>query len=161
MIYDPSFIVGQDNLFRYQFTLPILVLAFDGAHPRDLARIQLALRVCKAPHRISIQGAPQHTDKITLNRILGSEVEQDWAELIESGEFGHVRVLGDIPDAVYTTAAKHVRYVDATPVLFGDSELKKYALEQSVCIDYRYGHLGLREHHGNSVLGKVTRRVPS
>ena len=157
-IYDPTNIAGQDNLFRYQFTLPVLVLVFEGAKPDEVARVQLALQVCGAPHQILALGG----EHIALNRILGASNDRDWVDMIESGDFGHIRALGNVPSHVYEVASKHARCVDTTTVSLGSWELKKYALEQSICIDYhRYGHLGLREHEGTSVIGEVARSVPS
>ena len=85
----------------------------------------------------------------------------DWSEVVESGTFGHIRVLGDIPNELHELAARNARCVDTTAVLDGTYELRKYALEQSICIDYhRYGHLGLREHDTSSVIGDITRQTP-
>ena len=41
--YDPCQIAGQDNLFRYQFSVRVLVLVFSDFDPRDLARVQSSL----------------------------------------------------------------------------------------------------------------------
>lgn len=161
-LYDPTGLHGQDNLFRYQFALPVLVLAFDDYEPQDLAAVHLALMISGNPFDIVAVGIPKTSDPVSIRHVLGSLIsELDWQNLVHQGTYSHIRVLGAMPDDVFPAAAQTARCVDNTPVLWGADELKKYAQEQSICIDYhRYGHLGLREQSPVSVLGPVTHSVP-
>jgi len=71
----------------------------------------------------------------------------DWREAVATGKYDRLRVLGKVPEEVFSHSGAHVSYIDDSPVLSSPRvELLKYYLEQSVCIDYhRYGHLGVRE----------------
>jgi RHH-type transcriptional regulator, proline utilization regulon repressor / proline dehydrogenase / delta 1-pyrroline-5-carboxylate dehydrogenase len=160
--YDPTGLHGQDNLFRYQFNLPVLVLAFDGYEPQHLAAIHLALMISGNPFEIVAVGRPNSSNPVSIRHVLGNNVaDRNWQSIIARGEYGHIRVLGAVPDTVFPAAAQAARCVDTSPVLWGGSELKKYAQEQSISIDYhRYGHLGLRERAPASIIGLVTYSVP-
>ena len=141
----------------------MLVLAFDDYDPQYLASVHLALTVSGNPFEIVAVGTPKTSDPVSIRHVLGNNVsDRDWQSVVAQGAYGHIRVLGSVPDAVFSAAAQTARCVDKTPVLWGGAELKKYAQEQSICIDYhRYGHLGLRERTPASIIGPVTHSVPS
>ncbi|MGB0645525.1 MAG: bifunctional proline dehydrogenase/L-glutamate gamma-semialdehyde dehydrogenase [Bradymonadia bacterium] len=159
--YDPCQISGQDNLFRYQFSLRVLVLAFEGFDPIDLARVHLALAICGNPYQIIIAGQPSYSNAVQLRHVLSNDLlDTPWDAAIDAKQHDHIRILGTPPETLYNRSTS-ARCIDNTPVCHGIEELRKYTVEQSISLDYhRYGHLGLREKSLESVVGTVTPFAP-
>ena len=159
--YDPCQIAGQDNLFRYQFSVRVLVLVFSDFDPRDLARVQLALAISGNPYQIIIAGEPSYSNAVQLRHIISNDLlDTPWEAALNAQQHDHIRVLGNSPSSLYRSSTS-ARCIDKTPVCHGFEELRKYTVEQSISLDYhRYGHLGLREKSLESIIGPVTPFAP-
>lgn len=146
--WDPSAIRGQDNTFRYQFHTRILLVAFAGADPIELAKAAIAMTTLGVPYKVCLTNEA-NIDATLFGQAFGGEsiLKGSWLASLESGDFHRLRAIGDVTDSVLEEAAPRVRYLDYTAVLDnGRRELCKYVLEQSISTDFhRYGHLGLRE----------------
>ncbi|MDP6946751.1 MAG: aldehyde dehydrogenase family protein, partial [Myxococcota bacterium] len=148
-VHDPSRVRGQDNVFRYQFHTPILLVAFSDACQEDIERAVLAMVTLGVPFQVCTTGG---VDLASLRAALGPGMIHGgaWDARFKAASFGRMRAIGTVPASAYEIANQFVAHIETSPVVEdARTELQKYVVEQSVSVDFhRYGHLGLRELEG-------------
>ncbi len=117
--HDPSSLLGQDNILRYQPIDEVLLVLGEGFAEEDAQLVRQAINLCGARHR---------------------EVMHDQARDISLEGIVRIRVLGEVGELPFDVGDLHV---ERSPVSRnGWLEMRKYVLEQSVCTDvHRYGHI--------------------
>ncbi|MGM0578627.1 MAG: proline dehydrogenase family protein [Myxococcota bacterium] len=148
--HDPTKLVGQDNLFRYQPCKGVILRVDRGAARADVARVLLAARTADVPVEVSVDKT-RHETHAWLDEAVSvpvhAETQEQLAARLEAIEAERLRVLGPVSGHLREVAnAVGVHVETAPPLANGRVELIRYVREQALCIDYhRYGNLGERE----------------
>ncbi len=147
--YDPTALLGQDNLFRYQFDAPVLVAAFERATSLDLGRVALALVTLDVPWELCFAGSAPQPLETRMRDIFGADIVryEPWPKRIEQRSFHRIRALGDAPSDMAQSVVPDVTFIDMSPVIAHPRiELLKYGREQTISIDtHRYGHVDVTD----------------
>jgi RHH-type proline utilization regulon transcriptional repressor/proline dehydrogenase/delta 1-pyrroline-5-carboxylate dehydrogenase len=146
-VVDPSKVRGQDNEFRYQNHMQVVIVAFNDATLRDVILTCAAAHAAGTTFKVSLGGLDAAKEPLTA--MFGSEcvLTMPWSTYVQEHDVARVRGVGRPDDADYAAASGHVSVLDASQVLgVGRYECQRYLWEQSISTDYhRHGYLGLRD----------------
>ena len=152
--YDPSKVVGQDNIFRYVKRKKVVIRLHPENHPLDYLRLFAAALTTETPLEVSFNSKgkefPPEGNWPLLLPIFNivKESEEDFVHRVKTGGVKRVRMISQPSKALIDASSHSTCYIDASPVLAnGRIELLHYLREVSISSDYhRYGNLGLREN---------------
>jgi RHH-type transcriptional regulator, proline utilization regulon repressor / proline dehydrogenase / delta 1-pyrroline-5-carboxylate dehydrogenase len=152
--YDPTKILGQDNIQRYVSHKKIAIRLYPENDPLDYLRLFAAALTTETSVQISWKQSgknfPPHANWQALLPLFNitEESEEDFLSRVRSGDIKRVRMISKATPELLNAAAISACYINDTPVLAnGRIELLHYLREVSLSIDYhRYGNLGLREN---------------
>jgi RHH-type proline utilization regulon transcriptional repressor/proline dehydrogenase/delta 1-pyrroline-5-carboxylate dehydrogenase len=157
--YDPTKVIGQDNIQRYVPHKKIVIRLYPENAPLDYLRLFAAALTTETPIQISWMRQKKHASQKTFPPSanwqallplfnLTEESEEDFLERVRSGDIKRIRILSKASEELWNAASHSACYINDAPVLAnGRIELLHYLREISLSIDYhRYGNLGLREN---------------
>lgn len=152
--YDPTKIVGQDNIQRYVPYKKIVLRLYPENAPLDYLRLFAAALTTETPIQISwLRKGKQFPPNANWQALLPlfnltEESEEEFLDRVRSGDIKRVRMISKASKELLSASSTSACYINDAPVLAnGRLELLHYLREVSLSIDYhRYGNLGLREN---------------
>ena len=152
--YDPTKIVGQDNLQRYVPHKKIVLRLYPENAPLDYLRLFAAALTTETPVQISwLRKGKQFPPSANWQALLPffnltEETEEEFLDRVRSGDIKRLRMISKPSKELLLASSISACYINDAPVLAnGRLELLHYLREVSLSIDYhRYGNLGLREN---------------
>ncbi|MCH9631319.1 MAG: 1-pyrroline-5-carboxylate dehydrogenase [Chlamydiia bacterium] len=152
--YDPTKVVGQDNIFRYVKRKKVVIRLHPEDHPLDYLRLFAAALTTQTMVEISWnQKGKEFPPSANWSLLLPifnikNETEEDFIHRVTTGGVKRVRMISKPSKELLEASSLSTCYIDASPVLAnGRIELLHYLREVSISSDYhRYGNLGLREN---------------
>jgi len=148
--FDPSKILGQDNLFCYIPKKGMTLRISDDSNLMDTLKVLAAALTCSCPLEISI---PKETTlgiewkDLSLYLTVIIETEKEFEKRVSAGLIKTVRLTTKPSESLFLAASKEAITIIDDPVLNnGRFELLQYLREVAISIDYhRHGNLGIRE----------------
>lgn len=149
--HDPSQVLGQDNIQRYQPHRQLVLRIQSSDRLLDASRVVAAALTCQAPLEISdetglLQSILEKSD--LLKRInYHKETEADFIKRVAAGQIKRLRLLSEPSASLQHALAEAACHLNSGSVLAnGRIELLHHLREVSISNDYhRYGNLGERE----------------
>lgn len=151
--HDPSQLVGQDNILRYQPHKQIALRIQENDAPLDVLRVLAAAMSCHAKLEISL--SPHHPLHFIVDYLRAQKMDYPCVEesaetfnkRVENAAYKRIRLVSLASEGLKKAAAQAGCYLIQTPVLInGRFELLHFLREISLSIDYhRYGNLHTRE----------------
>ncbi|MBA2368352.1 MAG: bifunctional proline dehydrogenase/L-glutamate gamma-semialdehyde dehydrogenase [Candidatus Protochlamydia sp.] len=156
--FDPSLVVGQDNLHRYLPHSQLLLRVEKEDSLVDIVRVIAASAVCTTPLEVSVEDEILY-QKIMKLRLppfayLTYEKEAQLVERIAQGKIKRARLCGKVTQALIEALANAGCRLNRGAVMAnGRVELLQMLREASISSDYhRYGNLGDREQETRAPL---------
>jgi RHH-type proline utilization regulon transcriptional repressor/proline dehydrogenase/delta 1-pyrroline-5-carboxylate dehydrogenase len=142
--HDPSQVLGERNVFRYQPGSPMLIRVASGADAVDALLACAAARTADVRFELSLaEAAASARPYLASLPGVTTRVESAASCAARVAGFARVRAIGTIEPEVATASEAALVHLSAAPVLLtGRIELLRYVREQSVSHRYhRYGSL--------------------
>ncbi|MEI8300465.1 MAG: bifunctional proline dehydrogenase/L-glutamate gamma-semialdehyde dehydrogenase [Chlamydiota bacterium] len=151
--YDPTKLIGQDNLQRYVPHKKVTIRLYSDNQPLDYLRLFAAALTTECPVQISWKKSGRtFPPKLNWQALCPffnhvEETEEEFLDRVRSGDIKRVRMISKASNELYLAASVSACYInDATVLASGRVELLHFLREVSLSVDYhRYGNLGLRE----------------
>ena len=151
--YDPTKIVGQDNIQRYVPHKKVVIRLTSLDAPLDYLRLFAAALTTESSIQISWKKEgkkfPPSANWQSLLPLFNitEETDEEFIERVRCGDVKRVRLLAPASNELIQAAAYSACYINSSSVLAnGRIELLFFLREVSLSIDYhRYGNLGARE----------------
>jgi RHH-type proline utilization regulon transcriptional repressor/proline dehydrogenase/delta 1-pyrroline-5-carboxylate dehydrogenase len=142
--HDPSQVLGERNVFRYQPCSPMLIRVAAGGDAVDALLACAAARTVAARFELSLaEAAASARPYLAALPGVTTQVESAASCAARVAGFARVRAIGAVEPELLTATEAALVHVTAAPVLLtGRIELLRYVREQSVSHRYhRYGSL--------------------
>ena len=152
--YDPTKLIGQDNLQRYIPHKKVTVRLYSDNLPLDYLRLFAAALTTECPIQISWKkNGRTFPPKLNWQALCPffnhvEESEEEFLDRVRGGDIKRVRIISKASSDLYLAASVSACYInDAEVLASGRIELLPFLREVSLSVDYhRYGNLGVREN---------------